>query len=241
LGPVFITWYVVRFGLEAMPYTLVLGACAFVFCLKFLPTPISENLSHLGFFGSIRESLGKVYKPILLIWLVMVLRSVTGQTFLTFMPIFLADRGHSLVSVGFIVSLFVVGGVVSGLLAGYLADRTEFKTIFLISHSCMAPALLLFLYLPGAFVYLGSFLAGFAVLASMPLGVAMAQRLAPRSRSMVSSLMMGFAYGLGGAFSPLIGKLGDMFGLENVLLYSAFVPIVTLVLIVKFPTNLKAQ
>jgi FSR family fosmidomycin resistance protein-like MFS transporter len=241
LGPVFITWYVVRFGLEAMPFTVVLGAFAFLFCLKYLPTPISENLSHLGFVGSIRESLGKVYKPIILIWLVMVLRSVTGQTFLTFMPIFLAGRGHSLVSVGLIVSSFVVAGVVSGLLAGYLADRTEFKTIFFISHLCMAPALLLFLYLPGGFVYFGSFLAGFAVLASLPLGVAMAQKLAPQSRSMVSSLMMGFAYGLGGAFSPLIGRLGDVFGLENVLFCSAFVPMLTLALIAGFPTNLTAR
>ena len=74
-----------------------------------------------------------------------------------------------------------------------------------------------------------------------PLGVAMAQRLAPKSRSMVSSLMMGFAYGLGGAFSPIAGKLGDMFGLESVLLYSAFVPILTLVLIARFPTKLKVQ
>ena len=241
LGPVFITWYAVRFGLERMPYTLVLGACAFFFCLKYLPTPISENLSHLGFLGSIRESLGKVFKPIILIWLVMVLRAITGQTFITFMPIFLADRGHSLVSVGLIVSLFVVAGVFSGLLAGYLADRTGFKTIFFVSHASMAPALLLYLYLPGTFVYLGAFLAGFAVLASLPLGVAMAQRLAPRSRSMVSSLMMGFAYGLGGVFSPLMGKLGDMYGLENVLLYAAFVPILTLGLIARFPTDLEMQ
>jgi len=140
-----------------------------------------------------------------------------------------------------IVSLFVVAGVVSGLLAGYLADRTEFKTIFFVSHASMAPALLLFLYLPGVFVYVGSFLAGFAVLASLPLGVVMAQRLAPKSRSMVSSLMMGFAYGLGGAFSPIVGRLGDMFGLDNVLLYSAFLPVVTLLLIARFPTNLKVQ
>ena len=105
----------------------------------------------------------------------------------------------------------------------------------------MAPALLLFLYLQGGFVFLGSFVAGFSVLASLPLGVAMAQKLAPKSRSMVSSLMMGFAYGLGGAFSPLIGRLGDVFGLEHVLLYSAFVPIVSLVLIARFPTNLKVQ
>ena len=106
LGPVFITWYVAGFGLEQMPYTILFGAIAFIFCIKYLPVPVSENLSHLGFLGSLKETLGKVYKPIFLIWLVMVLRAVTGQTFMTFMPIYLTDKGHSLVSVGFIVSLF---------------------------------------------------------------------------------------------------------------------------------------
>jgi len=235
LGPVFITWYVAGFGLEQMPYTIAFGAISFIFCLKYLPVPISENLSHLGFFGSLKETLGKVYKPIFLIWLVMVLRAVTGQTFMTFMPIYLTDKGHSLVSVGLIVSLFILAGTFSGLLAGYLADKTDFKKIFFVSHAFMAPALLLYLYLPGPFVYLGSFIAGFSVLASLPLGVVMAQKLAPKSRAMVSSLMMGFAYGLGGLVSPLVGKLADIYGLENVLFYSAFIPIVTLVPIMKFP------
>ncbi|MBU8848372.1 MAG: MFS transporter [Desulfobacterales bacterium] len=235
VGPVFITWYVTQFGLEQMPYTVILGAIAFFFCIRYLPVPISENLSHLGFIGSIKETLGKVYKSIFLIWIVMVLRAVTGQTFMTFMPIYLADKGHDLVTVGFIFSIFIMAGTFSGLLAGWLADRTDSKKIFFISHAFMAPALLLYLYLPGSFVYLGSFLAGFTVLASLPLGVVMAQKLAPRSRSMVSSLMMGFAYGLGGLFSPLVGKLADIYGLENVLFYSAFIPIVTLLPIMKFP------
>ncbi|MCP4669817.1 MAG: MFS transporter [Desulfobacula sp.] len=235
VGPVFITWYVTKFGLEKMPYTLIFGAVAFIFCIKYLPVPVNEKLASSGFIGSIKETLGKVYKPIFLIWLTMVLRSVTGQSFMTFMPIYLTNQGHGLVSVGFIVSLFILAGTISGLLAGYLADRTDFKKIFFISHALMTPALLLYLYLPGNFVYLGSFLAGFAVLASLPLGVVMAQKLAPKSRSMVSSLMMGFAYGLGGAISPFIGKLADIYGLENTLFYSAFIPLVTLILIAKFP------
>ena len=235
VGPVFITWYTTRFGLEQMPYTAILGTIAFFFCIRYLPVPISENFSHLGFIGSIKENLGKVYKSIFLIWLVMVLRAVTGQTFMTFMPIYLADKGHDLVSIGFIFSIFILAGTLSGLLAGYLADRTDAKKIFFIAHALMTPALLLYLYLPGPLVYIGSFTAGFAALATLPLGVVMAQKLAPKSRSMVSSLMMGFAYGLGGALSPFIGKLGDIYGLENVLFYSAFIPIVTLVPILKFP------
>jgi len=235
LGPVFITWYVAKYGLESMPYTLILGLVAFIFYFKYLPMPVSENLSHLGFIGSIKESLGKVYKPIILIWVVMVLRAVTGQSFMTFMPIFLADKGHELTSVGLIYALFIMGGTLSGLLAGYMADRIGFKKIFFLSFILMPPTLLLYLFLPGPWVYFGSFLAGFTVLASLPLGVVMAQKLAPKSRAMVSSLMMGFAYGLGGAISPLVGKLADIYGLETILFYSAFIPLLCLIFIVKFP------
>jgi FSR family fosmidomycin resistance protein-like MFS transporter len=235
LGPVFITWYVAGYGLEAMPYTLILGLMAFIFCFKYLPRPVSENLSHLGFMGSMKESLGKVYKPILLIWIVMVLRALTGQAFMTFMPIFLVEKGHDLTSVGLIFSLFIMGGTLSGLLAGYLADRTGVKKIFFLSFVLMPPTLLLYLLLPGPWVYVTSFFAGFTVLASLPLGVVMAQKLAPKSRAMVSSLMMGFAYGLGGAFSPLVGKLADIYGIETTLFYSAFIPLLCLGFILKFP------
>ena len=235
LGPIFITWYVTKYGLEAMPYTLGLGLVAFIVCFKYLPRPVSENLSHLGFIGSLKDSLGKVYKPILLIWVVMVLRAVTGQTFMTFMPIFLDNNGHDLTSVGLIFALFIMGGTVSGLLAGYFADRIGCKKIFFFSFLSMPPTLILYLFLPGPWVYLSSFLAGFSVLASLPLGVVMAQKLAPKSRAMVSSLMMGFAYGLGGIFTPLMGKLADIYGLETILFYSAFIPLICLGFIIKFP------
>ncbi|MFO7750492.1 MAG: MFS transporter [Desulfobacteraceae bacterium] len=235
LGPVFITWFVARYGLESMPFTMVIGVVAFLVCLKLVPVPVSEGFKNKGFIGSIKESLGHVWKPIAMIWVVMVLRAVTGQSFMTFMPIYLADSGEKLVSVGFIVALFIIAGTISGLTAGLLADKLGFKKIFFITHSLMTPALLLYLYLPGNLVFAGSFLAGFFVLATMPLGVVMAQNLAPKGRSMVSSFMMGLAYGLGGAVSPVIGKLADIYSIETVLFWTAFVPLTTLPVIAKFP------
>lgn len=235
LGPVFIAWYVTQFSLEKMPYTMIFGFVLFLFLLKTVPVPISEKLESSGFIGSLKETLGGVMKPIFLIWVVMFLRAITGQTFLTFMPIYLSNKGHGLMSIGLIVAMFILAGTFSGLIGGFISDRIGFKKIFFISHAFMLPTLLLYLYLPGHFIYLGAFLAGFSVLASLPLGVAMAQQLAPKSRSMVSSLMMGFAYGLGGAVSPFIGKLADIHGLEIVLLGTAFLPLATLIFIAKFP------
>jgi FSR family fosmidomycin resistance protein-like MFS transporter len=235
VGPLFITLYVQHFGLGAMPATMLIGLAVLGFLYRIIPAPRSEGLQYAGFIGSLKDTLGPVWRPIALIWLVMVLRSLVGQSFLTFMPVLLAGKGFSLVSVGWMVSLFVVAGTASGLAAGALSDRYGYKPVFYGSHVLMTPALLLFLQLSGNWVFAGAFLAGMTVLASLPVGVVMAQDLAPRGRSMVASLMMGFAYGLGGAFSPLIGKLADLYSIETVLFWVAFVPLLTLVLIRFFP------
>jgi FSR family fosmidomycin resistance protein-like MFS transporter len=235
VGPLFITWYAGSFGLEAVPGTMLIGLMVAAYLFYAVPRPQSEGLRHLGFFGAIRESLGDAWRPILLIWVVMVLRSVVGQSFLTFMPVLYVQKGYSLVSAGLIFSLFTLAGTVSGITAGHISDRIGFKPVFFVSHSLMAPALIVLLYLPGQWVYPGAFVAGACVLASLPLGVVMAQALAPRGRSMVASLMMGFAYGLGGILSPLVGKLADVYSIHSVLMAVAFIPLLTIGLIGFFP------
>ena len=165
----------------------------------------------------------------------MVLRAIVGQSFLTFMPILYVSKGYSLVSAGLMFSLFTLAGTISGIISGHLSDRIGFKPIFLVTHTLMVPALLLLLYLPGNWIYPGAALAGFFNLATMPLGVVMAQSLAPKGRSMVASLMMGFAYGLGGMMSPLVGKLADLYSIEQTLFGVAFIPLLTLALILNFP------
>jgi FSR family fosmidomycin resistance protein-like MFS transporter len=235
VGPLVVTGLVAAWGLEALPFTMVFGLGAMGYVYFVLPRPESEGMRHLGFFGTLKETIGPAFKPIVLIWLVMVLRAVVGQSFMTFMPVFYVQKGYSLVAAGAMFSLFTIAGTLSGIISGYLSDRIGFKSIFMVTHFLMTPALLLLIYLPGNWVYAGAAVAGCFVLATMPLGVVMAQALAPKGRAMVSSLMMGLAYGLGGALSPLIGKLADLYSIERVLFAVAFIPLVTLVPIFYFP------
>lgn len=235
VGPFFITAVVAAWGLEVMPVTMVMGLAVMVYLCRVVPVPRGENMASSGFIGTLKRQFGKVWKSIFLIWLVMVLRSVVGQSFMTFMPVLLVSRGYSLVSGGFMITLFTLAGTVSGLLAGYLADRAGAKPIFLIAHLLMAPALMAMLALPGPWIFGGVFVAGFFTLATLPLGVTLAQELAPGGRSMVSSLMMGLAYGLGGALSPVVGRLADLYSIETVLWTVALIPIGTLPLIIMFP------
>lgn len=237
LGPLFITYVVRSFGLKAAPWTMLIGLGIFVFLLKTVPMPEGEGLRQFGFLGSIKAALGTVWKMIVLIWLIMALRAFVSQSFMTFMPILYAREGYSLISLGLVVSLFTVAGTLSGLLAGHLSDRIGHRPVFFVSHLAAVPLLVAVVYLRGNWIYPCAFLAGFFVMATLPLGVALAQELAPRGKSMVASLMMGFALGTGGILSPLVGKLADVYSVESVLAKIAIVPLLSLLLIFFLPDS----
>ena len=227
VGPVFITYLVGAYGLGISPFTMIIGLVAMIYLFKIVPTPLGERLKDFGFIGSLKEVLGHVWKSIVLIWVIMVLRAFVGISFRSFITVLFSQEGYSLVSIGVIISIFTVAGSISGLLAGHLSDKIGYKPIFYISHGLSTPSLILLLYTPGIWVYFVAFIAGFMTMATLPLGVAMAQELAPRGRSMVSSLMMGFAFGLGGIMTPITGKLADVFSIRPVLCLLAIIPLLT--------------
>jgi FSR family fosmidomycin resistance protein-like MFS transporter len=235
VGPLFITFLAGKYGLKASPLTMIIGLFLVVVLFRTLPVPAAEGLADLGFIGSIKEAFGAAWKSILLIWVVMMLRSYVGQSFLTFLPILYAKEGYSLVSIGAIISIFTVAGALSGVIAGHLSDRVGYKPLFYLAHGLAAPSLGLLLFMTGKWIYAGSFLAGFFILATLPLGVTMAQQLAPRGRSMVSSLMMGLAFGTGGLMAPLTGMAADLFSIRSVLSVLAALPLVTVALIALVP------
>ncbi len=235
LGPLFITWLVATYGLHMTPITLIPGLLLMAFLFKIVPLPEGEGLKNRTFIGSLNEAFGGVWKMIAIIWLIMVLRAFSAHAFRTFLPVLFAKEGFSLMSIGFLVSLFTIAGTVSGLLSGYVSYKTGYKKIFYLSYLLSTPAFLILLFAPGKWVYPAIFLAGFSIMATLPLGVALAQELAPKGRSMVSSIMMGFAFGLGGILSPLVGGLADIYSIRSVLTVVALVPLMTTGLVYFLP------
>jgi MFS transporter, FSR family, fosmidomycin resistance protein len=232
VGPLFISWLVAKYGLSATPFSMILGFAILGFLYRAVPSPQASTLKSQGFINSIKEIFGPVWMPIVLIWLVMTLRAYVSQSFMTFLPVMVARQGYSLVSIGALVSLFVVAGALSGLLAGHLSDRIGFRSVFICAHLLATPCMAAALYLPGNWIFGFAFLSGFFILATLPLAVALAQKLAPGGKSMASSLMMGLAYGMGGLLTPVTGKLADIFTIRPVLAALAIIPLLTVVLIV---------
>ena len=235
LGPLAIAYFVSRFGLEASLWTAIPGLAVMVLLFRIVPPPLGEGLRGQGFFGAVRMAFGDAWKSVLLIWVVMVLRAFVTQSFLAFIPILYSREGHSLVSIGFVISLFTVVGALSGLIAGHLSDRIGYRPIYYFTFGLGTPCFLAMLFLPGAWVYPMAALAGGLAFSTQSLGIVMAQKLAPRGKSMVSSLMMGLAMGVGGMLITVVGSLADHFSLRTVLTGLAVIPALSIGLVFFFP------
>ena len=145
------------------------------------------------------------------------------------------QRGIGIFQIGLIESISLIVMISLELPWGYIADKIGYKKIFYLSYTLTAPCILLLLSLHGHWVFIGAFLVGFFNMSTMPLAVVWAQRLAPKGKSMVSSLMMGLAVGTGGMMAPITGSLAEVYSIRTVLTIMAAVSIATLILVYLMP------
>jgi FSR family fosmidomycin resistance protein-like MFS transporter len=72
---------------------------------------------------------------------------------------------------------------------------------------------------PASIALLG--VAGFVLLSTLPVNVAMAQELVPGQTSTVSALMMGAAWGIGALAPPALDNLVPAYGFKMVLVFAS--------------------
>ena len=77
---------------------------------------------------------------------------------------------------------------------------------------------------------------GFLLQSTLPVNVTFGQTIAPISAATVSSLMMGFAWGVGGLTVPFVGLLADNIGIPHTLMVMSAVPLVAAALAVPLPS-----
>jgi len=78
---------------------------------------------------------------------------------------------------------------------------------------------------------------GLLLQSTLPISVTFAQTFVKGGAATVSSLMMGFAWGMGSLAVPLIGAGADRFGIENTLAVLAFLPLVAAALAAGLPST----
>ena len=151
------------------------------------------------------------------------LRSMAYIGMVAFTPLLFIDVLH--VSAGVAnaaLSAFLIAGAFGTIVGGRLADRVGRRAMLLGSVALSVPLLWLLALAAGAHAPVLVALAllcalGFALVASQTAFVVLGQEYLPNRLGIASGVTLGLAISLGGAFSPVLGAIGDRYGLIAVL------------------------
>ena len=235
MAPLLFAPFVQRFGLRGMPWLIVPGLAVLVGVLLRRVPPI-ERLHETAAGGGLR-SLRPYARPLSLLYVIVVLRTLTAISFSTFIPVMLTRRGMTIAQAGTAASVYLIAVGAGGFFGGPLADRMGARRVIMLSLICSVPFLALAPLLDGWPLVAMIAVGGFLLQSTLPVNVTFAQMIAPISAATVSSLMMGFAWGMGGLVVPLVGMVADRIGIEHTLTAMAFMPLVAAVLALPLPAR----
>ncbi len=135
--------------------------------------------------------------------------------------------------------LFLASCAVGTLLGGPLGDKFGRKYVIWFSVLGAAPFALLLPYANLFWTGALSVIIGIIISSAFPAILVYAQELLPKKLGMVSGLFYGFAFGMGGLGSAVLGYIADHTGIEYVYHICAFLPLIGIIAF--FLPNLKKK
>lgn len=164
--------------------------------------------------------------PMALLLLIVTLRSATRLSLLTFVPFYLINtlQRDPLIA-GKYLSAFLLAGTVGSLIGGPVADRYGYKRAVVSSLGLTPIFLYLFFYTSGMWSMIFFLVAGFLLVFSNAVTMAMGQSLMPENLGMASGLILGLAMGIGGIGTTILGGVADHWGVPFTLLIIFLLPL----------------
>ena len=232
LGPLLFAPFAERFGLEWTPLLAAPGLLAVAVLLARVPRVEFPHSERQGL-----RALRPYLRPLTLLYLIVVLRTVTAISFATFMPVMLTRQGMSLGSSGTAVAAYLFATGIGGFFGGPAADRFGPRRVIALSLVLAVPFLFAATLDRGwGFVALVA-VGGLFLQSTLPVNVTFGQALAPVNAATVSSLMMGFAWGTGGLSVPFVGMIADRVGIEATLRGLSVIPLAAAALVLPLPDH----
>ena len=125
--------------------------------------------------------------------------------------------------------VFLLATAAGTLMGGPIGDRIGRKYVIWMSILGTAPFSILMPHVSLAWTVVLSFCVGFMLSSAFPAILLYAQELLPNKLGLISGLFFGFAFGIAGIASAVLGDIADPYGIEAVYNICAYMPLLGLV------------
>jgi len=156
-----------------------------------------------------------------------------------FYSFYVIDKyGYSISQAQIFIFLFLASGALGTFFGGPLADKFGRRNVIIASLLGTAPMALILPFVgPHVAIVLVTII-GFVLLTSFSVTVVYAQELMPGKIGMMSGLIVGLAFGMGGIGGVAIGSIIDVIGLTPTIIMMGFLPLLGLLAFL-LPTDRK--
>jgi len=228
LGPAVSSNITEYFGLEKLPFACFIGIITSFILLKNTPKLSYANIEkpQISIITAMKEIFSN--KPVSILVMLSIVKSFVVSSFPIILPFYWKSIGFSVSKIGVILFMFMMAGALGVVSSPYIEKKLGMKTVFYISLIPVTILGLIFYLFKGQGITgLSAFiLIGYVSLLASPINMALAQKLMPKFKSMISGFIGGFSWGIIGIILPAISLLGSKLGIINVLFSMTFVPLI---------------
>ncbi len=166
-------------------------------------------------------------------------RSTLHAGLSTYIPLYYVNYlNGSPVYAGYMLSLFLGGGVFGTFLGATLSDKLGRKTIIAGSMVVVLPMVVALPFTSGLVTMALLTCIGFVLISSFATTLVLAQEMMPGYEGIASGLTIGFTIGLGGLGVTILGYIADLYGIPTIFSVLSFLPIIGLLLSLPLPGRL---
>ena len=182
----------------------------------------------------------KTYLSVAVLLVIIFSKFFYSASISSYFTFFLMDKFQlSIRDAQFHLFLYLAACAVGTLIGGPLGDKFGRKYVIWFSILGAAPFTLLLPFVDLFWTSVLSVVIGMIMSSAFPAILVYAQELLPKNLGMVSGLFYGFAFGMGGLGSALLGNLADHTSIEYVYQLCAFLPLIGMIAV--FLPNLKKK
>ena len=176
--------------------------------------------------------------PLVILIILIIIRSWIQSGITHFMPLYYVNHmGHSSSYVSSLVVSFMLAGIAGVVLGGQIADKFGRKNTLVVTSALLCLLMLMLNFSTGVFTLILFFIIGMLIFSTMATTIVIGQQLMPHRLGMASGLMTGFAVGMGGVGTLILGTIADSLGANTAFWVLILLPFSTLLLSFMLPNK----